>query len=257
MVEDFSQSLSSLMRFSIIIALVATSLVSMHEVLPFELIIFDLFSETSKQMVVYLFTIIMVSGFINAGNIADGANGLLSLVYLVFFVCLYSLEPSIFYSSMIVSLFIFLIYNITTGRIFLGDFGAYFLSAVVAFSSLRIYAEYDVSVFLFASILIYPCFEITRSLIVRSFKKVSLMSPDNNHLHNYLNDYFLSLGLTANKSNSLTGLLLAILTSGLPIYLFMTGLKPIDDTWLFLFIFEYLSLCIIYLLFSKINLKKD
>ena len=89
----------------------------------------------------------MISGFINAGNIADGANGLLSLVYLVFFLVLYSINPSIFYSSMIISLAIFFAYNVTTGRIFLGDFGAYFLSAIVAYSSLKIYAEYDVSVF--------------------------------------------------------------------------------------------------------------
>ena len=132
----------------------------------------------------------MVSGFVNAGNIADGANGLLSMVYTVFFLFLYSIDPSILYSSAIVSLMIFFIYNISTGNIFLGDFGAYFLSAFVAFSSLKIYSEYDISVFLIATILIYPCFEITRTLIVRFITKVSLMSPDNNHLHNYLHNYF-------------------------------------------------------------------
>ena len=108
---------------------------------------------------------------------------------------------------MIVSLLVFFIYNVGTGRVFLGDFGAYFLSAIVALSSLKVYAEHDISVFLLASILVYPCFEITRSLIVRFFSKVSLMSPDNNHLHNHANDYFLSLGLDSHKSNSLTGLI--------------------------------------------------
>jgi len=256
LMEDLAQRISSLIRLSLILLIVVISIVAMHEQLPYDLIIFDSFEGAIKTTLVYLFTVIMVTGFVNAGNIADGANGLLSLIYIVFFFLLYSLDPSIFYLSMIVSLLIFFIYNIGTGRIFLGDFGAYFLSAIAALSSIKVYAEHDVSVFLLASILIYPCFEISRSLITRFFGKVSLMSPDNNHLHNYVNDYFLFLGFSPHKSNSLTGLALASLTSFVPFFLFFIGVSPIDDVWLILFICEFLLLCVIYLLLTKINLKK-
>ena len=138
----------------------------------------------------------------------------------------------------------------------MGDFGAYFLSAFVAFSSLKIYSEYDISVFLIATILIYPCFEITRTLIIRFMTNVSLMSPDNNHLHNYLHDYFISVGLNSHNSNSLTGLILASFTSILPLYLFIRGINQNDNKWLPLFKCEILFLCQIYLILNKINLKK-
>ena len=256
LVEDFIQNISSVLRLSLIVVIVAMSIAIMNDMLPYELELFNQFEGLIKTILVYLFTIVMISGFINAGNIADGANGLLSLVYLVFFLVLYSINPSIFYSSMIISLAIFFVYNVTTGRIFLGDFGAYFLSAIVAYSSLKIYAEYDVSVFLLAAILIYPCFEVTRTLVIRFFTKVSLISPDNNHLHNYVYDYLLSVGFNSHKSNSLTGLILGSLTSTLPLYLFISGVKPNDKIWLSLFICEFLFLCLIYLILNKINLKK-
>ena len=256
LVEDFYQNLSSKLRLSMIMIIVGMGMFFLKEILPFELEIFNPFEGFLKIILVYMFTVIMVSGFVNAGNIADGANGLLSMVYTVFFLFLYSIDPSIIYSSAIVSLIIFFIYNITTGSIFLGDFGAYFLSAFVAFSSLKIYSDYDISVFLIGTILIYPCFEITRTLIIRFTKKVSLMSPDNNHLHNYLHDYLISVGLNSHNSNSLTGLILASLTSILPLYLFIGGIKPNDNIWLPLFICEFLFLCLIYLILNKINLKK-
>ncbi len=256
LIEDLSQRISSLIRLLLILFIVAISIATMHDQLPIDLIIFDQFEGVSKTVLVYLFTVIMVSGFVNAGNIADGANGLLSLIYIIFFLLLYSLDPSIFYLSMIVSLLIFFIYNVGTGRIFLGDFGSYFLSALAAYSSLKIYAERDVSVFLLASILIYPCFEISRSLITRFFGKVSLISPDNNHLHNYVNDYFLFLGFSSHKSNSLTGFAIASLTSFVPFYLFFIGVNPIGHFWLVLFLCEFFLLCIIYFLLTKINLKK-
>ena len=154
------------------------------------------------------------------------------------------------------SLIIFFIYNISTGRIFLGDFGAYFLSALVAFSSLKIYSEYDISVFLIAVILIYPCFEFTRTLTIRFFTKVSLMSPDNNHLHNHVHDYFLSRGLNPHRSNSLTGLMLSSLSCVIPISLFIYGVSPNNNIWFFLFVIEFLFFCLIYFLLSKKNLKK-
>ena len=101
LIEDFAQNLSSKLRLSLIMTIVAVSMGVMHEILPYKLGLFDLLEGSIKTILVYLFTVIMISGFVNAGNIADGANGLLSLIYLVFFLFANSLIPSIFYSSMI------------------------------------------------------------------------------------------------------------------------------------------------------------
>jgi UDP-GlcNAc:undecaprenyl-phosphate/decaprenyl-phosphate GlcNAc-1-phosphate transferase len=256
LIEDLKQSLSSLFRLFVITTIILISFLVMSYILPNELGIFLSLDQSFREILIYFFTVIMVVGFINAGNIADGANGLLSLSYLAFFYCLYTLSPSIFHLSMIVSLLIFVIYNIGTGRVFLGDFGAYFLSALVAYSSLEAYQNHEVSVFFFATILVYPCFEISRSLLLRFINKVSLMSPDNNHLHNKLNNYFLNNGLNSHQSNSMTGVFLAFISSALPTYLFVNDVDLPDGLWFELFVFQFMILSSIYLLLGKINLKK-
>ena len=256
LIDDLRQNLSSSFRLIVTFSIIMLGLFIMPYLLPLELPIFVGMKESIRVIFIYLFALIMVSGFINAGNIADGANGLLSLSYLAFFICINIIDPSVLNLSIIISLLIFVIYNIGTGRVFLGDFGAYFLSALVAFTSLDVYQRYDISVFFFAVILIYPCFEITRSLLFRVLSDRSIMSPDNNHLHNKLNYYFLSNGFKPHQSNSMTGIFLAFISSALPTYLFISGVSYLNNLWFGLFIFEFLVLSSIYLLLSKINLKK-
>lgn len=256
LIDDLRQNLSSSLRLISILAIIMISLAMMPYLLPLELPIFMGIEGSIKVIFIYFFTTIMVSGFVNAGNIADGANGLLSLSYLAFFYCLNILDPSVLNLSIIISLLIFVIYNISTGRVFLGDFGAYFLSALVAFLCLDAYQNNDISIFFFASVLVYPCFEITRSLVFRILSRVSIMSPDNNHLHNKLNNYFLNNGLNLHQSNSMTGIFLACISSSLPTYLYINGVNLSNDLWFGLFVFEFLVLSSIYLFLSKINLKK-
>ena len=249
--EDLRQSLKPNTRLIVMLFLVGASLMSMSQLIPFNLEIFNLIGIEDNPNIIFFFTLIMVSGFINAGNIADGANGLLASVYLAFFLILYSLDSSIFNFSIIMTLIAFIIYNVSTGRIFLGDFGAYSLSALVAFKSLQAQINHELPLFLLASILIYPCFEITRSLIVRFISKTSLTSPDNDHLHNYINNYLISLGLTKRLANSLTGIGLALITSGPPLLLFFSDTNTSDDFWLHLF-----GMQIVYLLFISLYFLK-
>jgi len=253
LVEDLSQNLTSYMRLFLIIMITSISLILMPELIPYKLSIFNYPGIVNNIIIVYLFTIMMVSGFINAGNIADGANGLLPVIFLIFFICINFVDPTIFNLSITISLLVFSIYNIGTGRIFLGDFGAYLLSALVAFHSLRIYAKYNVSVFLFASILVYPCFEITRSLILRFFNQVAIMSPDNSHLHNYINKYFLSLGFNSHISNSMTGISVALFSAGPALLSCINNISVISNWWLYLFLGQLFFLSGIYLIFKKIH----
>jgi UDP-GlcNAc:undecaprenyl-phosphate/decaprenyl-phosphate GlcNAc-1-phosphate transferase len=257
--EDIKQRLSSTSRLLVIIIILALGLFYVPEILPQKLPLFSIFDHESTFYLSYFMTLFMVCGYINAGNIADGANGLLAIIYLVFFIIIYTLDQSIFNFSMIISLLSFSIYNISTGRIFLGDFGAYFLSSLVALSSLKIYSNFDVSIFFFATILIYPCFEITRSLILRFINKNSIMGPDNNHLHNFLYDYFLSKRYSKHNSNSLTGVLLAISTSAPTLILYINNVGLNSRLWIYLFVTEMICLVYAYSYFSQKNetLKKS
>ncbi len=251
MAEDLSQSLSSLKRLLYILILVSSGLYFKPDLVPIDLEIFTIIGINGLSIPIYIFTIIMVSGFINAGNIADGANGLLASIFLSFFIIAYSIDNTIFNFTVVTTLLAFIIFNVFTGKIFLGDFGAYFLSSLVAFKSLQFYSNNEVSVFFLGMILIYPCFELMRSLIIRSIKSSSVMSPDNNHLHNHINTFLLSFALSKHLSNSITGIGIAFSTTIIPMILFFSGVPINSDLWKILFLIELISLSLIYLLFEK------
>ena len=103
----------------------------------------------------------------HVGNMADGANGLLCIIGVSFLSVFMSYDSTSFASMFILALLIFLIFNVATGRIFLGDFGAYGLSALIAFSSLELYSKGNVSLWLLGSLLAYPCIEMVRVIAVR------------------------------------------------------------------------------------------
>ncbi len=251
LIEDLKQNFSSFARLVTMIILVCVSFYLLPNLIPSKLDLFDNFGLGDSYGVIFIFTVIMVSGFINAGNMADGANGLLTVIILGFFIVSYSLDNTIFNFSVVISLLAFVIFNVSTGRIFLGDFGSYFLSALVAFKSLEFYSSRDISVFFLSSLLIYPCFEITRSLIIRTIRSTSVLKPDNNHLHNHINSFLLSLGYSKHLSNSMTGLGIAFSTTVIPIYLFFSGVPVNSDVWLEVFIVKFLLLLTIYIYFEK------
>lgn len=251
LIEDFNQNLSSTKRLYLMLFIVLIGLYMMPELIPINLPLFELVNLADSFVIIYLFTVLMVCGFINAGNMADGANGLLATIFFGFFVIAYSLDNSIFNFSVIISLIAFIVFNVVTGKIFLGDFGAYTFSALVAFKSLEFYANNDLSVFFLGSILVYPCFEIIRSMIVRSLRKSSLMNPDNNHLHNLINTFFLSSGLSKHAANSLTGLGLAVITISPPLSLYFSGFSMESVYWRIVFILQILFLSFTYIFFEK------
>ena len=77
-------------------------------------------------------------GFTNAGNMVDGANGLLASLSLVFFLASFKLTSDFFYLVVCSALFLFFIVNIFTSKVILGDFGAYGLSALIVLLSFEI-----------------------------------------------------------------------------------------------------------------------
>ena len=251
LIEDFRQNLSSIARLISMLSLIAISLFFLPELIPSDLSIFKYLYLSNTNVIIYLFSIIMICGFINAGNIADGANGLLTTIFLGYFIVAYSLDNSVFNFSVIISLIAFIVFNVLTGRIFLGDFGAYSLSALVAFKSLEFYSDHQISIFFLASILIYPCFEITRSILLRAIKNTSLINADNNHLHNHLNHYALNFMSSTHNANSFTGISIALFSTFIPISLYFFGLPIFSDLWVIVFAFQFSLLVLIYIFFKK------
>ena len=173
---------------------------------------------------------LVVTGFVNAGNMADGANGLLGIVGLSFFCVLMSHGGASFASIFIMSLLIFLVFNVVTGKIFLGDFGAYGLSAMIAFGSLELYSVGTVSSWFFGSLLAYPCIEMVRVIIVRSLQGSSPFEASNDHLHNYCYAFLRNRGWNRLVANSTTGCLLGAASALVPASLVLFGVLDPSST---------------------------
>ena len=130
----------------------------------------------------------------------------------------------------IMALLVFLIFNVATGRIFLGDFGAYGLSAMIAFGSLELYSDGTVSLWLLGSLLAYPCIEMVRVIFVRVLNGASPFQSSNDHLHNYLYELLRKWGWNRIVANSTTGCFLGTVSALLPASLALLGEVDIAST---------------------------
>ena len=113
----------------------------------------------------------------------------------------------------LVALLCFWLINVLTGRILLGDLGAYAIGALIVFEAFNLFDEHGVSLFFLASLLSYPCVELLRIMMVRFLRGQSPLSADNAHLHNLLNAKLKGFLRGNTLPNSLTGMLIVITTS--------------------------------------------
>jgi UDP-GlcNAc:undecaprenyl-phosphate GlcNAc-1-phosphate transferase len=179
---------------------------------------------------------ICVVGFINAGNMADGANGLLSTIAIAVFLVGFLETGSGFLMALMVSTIVFSLFNVSTGSMFLGDSGAYFLSALMALTCIGLYMQGNSSVWFYACLLSYPCVELIRVLYVRWKLGGSLLAADNNHLHNMLFEKLKSAGFLPLLGNTCTGLSLATFSTIVPMTGYLLELTPLDSpVWLWAF----------------------
>jgi len=146
----------------------------------------------SLQPVSVGLSILAVASFANATNLIDGLNGLASGAAMIALAAISIVgvqvanESTVFIAlSMLVAIAGFVIWNFPSGRLFLGDGGAYFIGAVI--SGLLIAMVYEnslVSPFFALAIVAYPFYELVRTTTRRAFGKgENAFHPDNKHLH--------------------------------------------------------------------------
>ena len=167
------------------------------------------------------FSVFLFISIINAYNLIDGIDGLASMVGIVaafsFGVLFYHLDLY-FYTGICVAiismLFAFLRFNFSTKKkIFMGDTGSLTIGFVLGILGMRLMTlDFEtVSLIgiprsgiplLFLTILIVPTFDVSRVIFIRLIKKMSISSPDRNHIHHILID----AGLTHKKASLLLGI---------------------------------------------------
>ena len=181
-------------------------------------------------------SVLFCVGFINAFNMADGANGLIPGIAGIWAVIFYLENGLPIEAVLLFCIAIFLIVNVISGWFFLGDAGSYGIGALVALTGLRGVADGDFTAWFMASLLVYPCVDFIVSILRRLRQRRSPFMPDNDHLHNWLYRYFSSRIRSQVLANSLTGLSISIGTSGLVFLIYIQGWLAITShQWLYVF----------------------
>ena len=175
-------------------------------------------------------------GFINAFNMADGANGLIPGVVTIAFGIFFleygrPAEGVLFFACLM-----FLIFNVVSGWFFLGDMGSYGFGALLVGYGLLGIAEGDFSAGFMASLLAYPCIDFLVSVIRRMRKGRSPFQADNGHLHNRLYGFYAQKFKSRVMPNSLAGLTISGGSSGVCLIIYLLDWIPIEsNTWFGIF----------------------
>jgi UDP-N-acetylmuramyl pentapeptide phosphotransferase/UDP-N-acetylglucosamine-1-phosphate transferase len=167
------------------------------------------------EIPIYLYYVIggfMMLTIINAYNLIDGIDGLaaiVGIVILIIYTTIFYMTEEHFYLLICVTLngclIAFLKYNLSpsssNNKIFMGDTGSLMVGFIIGILTLKFLAlspeKYESLPFLIEnipliaiSILIVPLFDTARVFTIRLASRKSPFSPDRNHTHHILIDYF-------------------------------------------------------------------
>ena len=223
--DDIGVEVKPLIRLSVMLVIGLVFLLLNPEALPNRLLEVLNLDGGLAVLALTAASSIFLAGFVNAANISDGANGLLAGLTLVFFWVAWQLRGDGWSFYILVTLLCFWLINVLTGRILLGDLGAYALGALVVFEAFDLFDEHGVSPFFLASLLSYPCVELLRVMVVRQLKGKSLLSADNTHLHNLLNTKLRGSIPGNTLPNSVTGMIIVLISTLPSIFAFNLGLQ--------------------------------
>jgi hypothetical protein len=169
------------------------------------------------------FTSFAVGGVANSINIIDGFNGLASttstLAFASFALIAYQVgDTQLAAISLVLAACVwgFFWINWPYGKIFLGDGGSYFVGFCLAWVAVML-IERNPRVSAFAALLIcvHPVTEVLFSIYRRKLKKLHPGHPDRLHFHSLIKQRYVRRwfsGVGSNGSNSITGLLVGLMT---------------------------------------------
>ena len=222
------------------------------ELIPTELGVAPFDFLLSLPVLGWLLLTIFLVGFINAMNMADGANGLVAgIVFCALFI-FYGQTGRVIDASLVSAFGVFLIFNVIKGRLFLGDMGTYGAGCAVALYSLVGFNLGSFSLMFLAALFAYPCIDFLVSIGRRLLQGRSPFSPDNDHLHNRI--YFqlakrLGSGVLA---NSLTGLLISGSTSGVVLLGYSQQWWPISSNeWGVVFVVQIAAYLVAFIISGR------
>ena len=146
----------------------------------------------SYPLIGLIFTLLVVGGAVNALNVIDGYNGLMSgyalLTLGAMSIVAYHLDDFVILQLNLLffaSIAGFFLLNFPLGKIFMGDGGAYFIGFMLSMIGLIFVDRHDVlSNWFVLALLMYPMYELLFSIYRKKVIHKTLASqPDGYHLH--------------------------------------------------------------------------
>lgn len=206
----------------------------------------------SNPIIGWAIAVIFCVGFINAINMADGANGLVPGIVFIASVIFNMVIGALVWEILAIVTGVFLLFNVISGRLFLGDAGAYGLGSILVLAGFYSVNTGRISVEFAAVMMCYPCVEVVMSMIRRRVAGRSMFKPDNYHLHNYIHRHLKANLRSRVAANSLTGLTVALATTGVAfIGLNWNILEATSSDWGWVFVVQVLVYLMSYWALSR------
>ena len=191
-------------------------------------------------LVAWVLVTIFCVGFVNAINMADGANGLVPGIAVAALSVFFMEYGRVAEGALLFACCIFLVFNVISGWFFLGDMGSYGLGAAVAGYALYGVAVGDFSIWFMAALLAYPCIDFLTSIGRRLWQGHSPFVADNGHLKRVIKSRVLA--------NSLTGLIISGSSSAVTVIGYVNEWWPVTShNWLIVFLAQYVVYAVVML----------
>jgi UDP-GlcNAc:undecaprenyl-phosphate GlcNAc-1-phosphate transferase len=136
------------------------------------------------------FSVLCLAGLLNAVNMADGKNGIVISMSLVWALVLWLNAPRFLdpiFAAFAAALLVALAFNLR-GKLFLGDGGSYGLSALCGLLAIYVYnhgfARFDAGQL--ALLFAVPVYDTLRLIVSRRLKGHSPFRADRDHLHHHI-----------------------------------------------------------------------
>jgi UDP-N-acetylmuramyl pentapeptide phosphotransferase/UDP-N-acetylglucosamine-1-phosphate transferase len=253
LVEDIDNDLlSPTLRLMLLVMFFGITFVIWPEIIPDNIGYQPVDNIMSQPIIGWAIAVIFCVGFINAINMADGANGLVPGIVFIASVIFNSVIGALVWEVLSIVSGVFLLFNIISGRLFLGDAGAYGLGTILVLAGFYAVNTNRISVEFSAVMMCYPCVEVVMSMIRRRMAGRSMFKPDNYHLHNYIYEQLKAKTRSRVAANSLTGLIIACASTGIAFLgLSWEFLDATSNQWGWVFIAQVMVYLLSYWVLSR------
>jgi len=221
-----------------------------------EVLYLGLHAQMMPMWAAYVCSVLMLVYPVFAFNTANGSDGLVPSLCIFTIMGLLPLNLgaiSYLLSLVAIGCVIFMMFNITVGRIYIGSGGTYFLGTLLGFTFLYAQTLPNVDVAYVLCLFFYPNANLLYSLIRRRLKGKALFGDDNGHLHNLIYRRLSSIPLFGRQSNTLTGLSVAFTFACLPMLL---GRSELAVNWWVVYGVMWLGYVFLYRLFNITDLRE-